>query len=70
MEVKKIRTLESATIVIDNGHGEIHIKESYDGIFNVELVENTDDRIRLGIRDEHGIEFKFLRSFQSTTPKD
>ena len=56
--------LESATISIGDGRGEIHISEDFDGTFNIEIVEHTNHHLRLGFRESHGIEYKYLESYR------
>lgn len=56
--MSKIEKLDGATIVLQNG-GVINIHESLDGIYNVDF--EGSDKIRIGIPDEHGITYKFLK---------
>ena len=58
---KKIITLEDARILVDGGRGEIHIQESSDGIFNIEIIENVACIFRLGSRTPEGIIFEFIK---------
>jgi len=47
----KIKLLESATLIISDGRGEIHVRESSDGIYNIEIIEHLKCSLRLGNRD-------------------
>ena len=62
--MEKIRLLQSSRISIDGGRAEIIIEESLDGLYSIELIEYSDNFLRLGFRESHGTEFKFLKSWK------
>lgn len=62
--MSKIKIYESATININQGRGEIHIHECLDGTYNIEIVEHSDNLLRLGFRESHGITYKYLESYK------
>jgi len=60
----KIKSLEEKRIIIDGGYGEIHIAEASDGCFDITVSEMVDNKLRIGIPDNHGTTYTFWKDIK------
>ena len=67
--MKKIRTFEEVRINVDGGYAEVHIAETSDNVFNITIKEGVDKKIRIGILDEHGINYMFFEDIVDIVKK-
>ena len=57
-----IRTFDEKRIVMASGYITLHISESEDGNFDVEVREMLGGpKVRIGMKNENGIHFRFLK---------
>ena len=57
-----IRTFDEKRIEMASGYITIHISESGDGNYDIEVSEMLNGpKVRIGMRDGSGIHFKFLK---------
>lgn len=60
-----ITKIETARIVALGGYAELELEECSDGILNIKIKEYADNKIRIGIPESWGVQFRFLKDFKT-----
>lgn len=58
--MSQIRVFETITVALPNGSS-IEVIESFDGTYNVKNNDYHGQSIRVGVKDENGIEYRYWK---------